>query len=257
MQARRPGAPGMARVQYAQGLARGHRLPDHHDRADRLVRGPQPTGVVHTHHAPSDHPAGERHDPATGGAHRLARGAGEVHAPVARQPWAGRWRERPDHGGRQQRPHPARAHRRLGARPRPGTDIRGRPGRTRRTRRPPRPPPGQGQRGGARPRGAGVTGPWPRGCLVHGRCATGRGRSVDNSTRCGQRRQQGRDVVRDSDTRSGVAAAACAGTAVKDRSRPHEKDATILCGPGHPRPDRKRAGEPTARNLVGRRGGGR
>ena len=113
----------MARLQCTQGLAGGHRLPGDHDRADRLVRGPQAAGMVHAHDTSAGHPARERDDPATGGPHRLARDAGEVHTAVARQPGPGRRRERPDHGRRHQRPRPARSR---GPRRRPGPDDGGR-----------------------------------------------------------------------------------------------------------------------------------
>lgn len=88
-------------------LAGGDSVATGDGHQDRFVGRAQPT-VVHDHHAPSCHLAGEVHPARRDGEHRLTDDAGEVDAAVPRSPRV-EWRlERSDDlRSRLQRPPPA------------------------------------------------------------------------------------------------------------------------------------------------------
>ena len=86
MQARGDRTPGVADRQRPQEFSRRHRLIDPHRCLYRLVRGPQPAGVVHTHHTTPGHQAGVRDDPTARGQHRLTVTASEIHTAMSGQP---------------------------------------------------------------------------------------------------------------------------------------------------------------------------
>jgi hypothetical protein len=102
-----PQAPVQAGGRRAAGVAGDQRsdrgatrdcLPCPDRRIHRLVRRPQPTGVVDAHHRPARHHSGEGHDAVAGGQHRAARRPREVDAAVPGAVPARQHVERPGDG---------------------------------------------------------------------------------------------------------------------------------------------------------------
>jgi hypothetical protein len=94
-------------VEVTQRLAGTNELTGPDGGGHRLVRGPQPAGVVDADHTAAGHDPRERDHARSGRADGLARGPAEVDAAVSRQPRPRRRRERPQHDrDRGQRPHP-------------------------------------------------------------------------------------------------------------------------------------------------------
>ena len=85
----------MAGLEFADGHARGHSLPDPHHRQDGLIAGAQPARMGDRHQWPAGQVSGENHRTGGRGVDRLTRGASQVDTPVSGGPVRRRGVEHP------------------------------------------------------------------------------------------------------------------------------------------------------------------